>query len=167
MAKVMDLYDKSFPWYENRSRDSHMKAMDDNEFYTDVAVDDNGNLLALLFYWIHGNILFGEHVAVNPEVRGQNLGSRLLQKWIADNPGKIVLLEIDPPEDDISIRRLRFYERLGFVMNDIEYTHPSFYTGEKAHPHCLMLLSHGKRLSDSDYAEYEQFMRSTILKYID
>ena len=50
-----------------------------------------------------------------------------------------VILEIDPPVDDISIRRLHFYERLGFVANPYQYIHPSFR--KPFTPHRLVLMS--------------------------
>lgn len=167
IEEAMDLYAGSFPWYENRSREAHMKAMTDKEFHCKAAVSDGGSLIGLLFYWLHDNILFVEHLAVHPDMRGQNFGNKILERLIGANPGKTILLEIDPPRDDISMRRLRFYERLGFVVNDIEYEHPSFYTGHRAYPHRLVILSHGHRLSDEDLMRYMKFMRSTILKYRD
>ena len=64
-----------------------------------------------------------EHLAVSPRLRGQNMGSKALAAFCQ---GRRVILEIDPPEDEISVRRQHFDQRLGFVANPYAYIHPSF-----------------------------------------
>lgn len=51
-----------------------------------------------------------------PALRGQRYGSRALSMLPNDRP---VILEIDPPVDEIAIRRKGFYERCGFTRTRI------------------------------------------------
>ena len=78
-------------------------------------------------------------------------------------PSAKVILEIDPPEDEISIRRLHFYERLGFTANPHEYTHPSFR--RPFHPHRLVLMSRPGALSDDEARRFADFIRERVLRY--
>lgn len=47
------------------------------------------------------------------------MGSRILEAFGKDH--SLVVLEIDPPADDISVRRERFYQRLGFLCAESVY----------------------------------------------
>lgn len=159
------LYSESFPEHERRRISSHRRAIEDPRFQTRVAVD-NGNLLGLLFYWNFGeNNIYIEHIAVNPLMRGQNIGSSILGSFIAQNPHANIILEIAPPVDEDSHRRLAFYKKLGFIVNDFVYTHPSYQ--KKGVAHELIILSYPNPISDGEFEEFCEFMKDHVLKYID
>ena len=77
--------------------------------------------------------------------------------------GKTVILEIDPPVDDISIRRLHFYERLGFVANPYQYIHPSFR--KPFTPHRLVLMSYPGAITYEEARSFADFVREAVLRY--
>ena len=68
-------------------------------------------MIGILYYWTAPEYVYIEHLAISPDLRGANMGSRVLEAFCR-KAGRIVL-EIDPPETEIAVRRLRFYERLG------------------------------------------------------
>ncbi len=72
------------------------------------------------------------------------------------------MLEIDPPEDERSERRLRFYERLGFVRNDYPYVHPSYRRPFSPHP--LVLMSYPGPLDREAARGFADFVRERILQ---
>ncbi len=164
---VWELYEDSFPEHERRSRTAQSMAFGNSGSHGRIAIGDEGELLALLFYWIEGDILYVEFLAVNPQMRGRNLGSRIVERLLELYPDKLVILEIEPPEDEMTVRRLNFYRRLGFQPNDYEYTHPSYHTGEKAHPHPLTIMSHGRTLSQNEFDRFKAFIDGVILSYKD
>jgi GNAT superfamily N-acetyltransferase len=100
-------------------------------------------------------------LAISPDLRGANMGSRVLEAFCR-KAGRIVL-EIDPPETEIAVRRLRFYERLGFVRNDYHYVHPSFQRPYE--PHQLVLMSYPKAMTDEECRSFERFVRDPVLRY--
>lgn len=161
------LYVDSFPAHERWSREAFARARQDERFHTEIAVSENGKLLALLYYWIYGKTLYVEFLAVEPDMRGQNTGSELIGKLIADNPGFKILLEIDPPIDEVSIRRLGFYERHGFVPNGYEHIHPSYISGEAAHPHLLIVMTHGGTITSQEFMEFRTFLLDVLERYGD
>lgn len=159
------LYSESFPEHERRRISSHRRAVEDPRFHTRVAVE-NGNLLGLIFYWNFGDKkIFIEHIAVNPLMRCQNIGSAILSTFITQNPDTDIILEIAPPVDEESSRRLRFYEKLGFVVNDFAYVHPSYQ--KKGPAHELVILSFPAPMSAGEFEQFCEFMRDNALKYID
>lgn len=163
--QVWRLYTDSFPVYERRRISSHSRACEDGQFNTCIAID-NGNLLALLFYWKYDNYIYIEHIAVLPELRGKNIGSELLTEFIRLNQGKKLILEIDPPIDDISKRRLSFYEKVGFLDTGYSYIHPSF-TKSGGQEHELHILSYPEVITEEEFGQFKQYMKDRVLTYID
>ncbi|MBC8674174.1 GNAT family N-acetyltransferase [Aeromonas hydrophila] len=70
-------------------------------------------LLGFIFWWDCGEQIYIEHLAINPALRGQNHGSRLLAAFCETagrgHPGD------RPARGRIALRRLRFYQSLGFA----------------------------------------------------
>lgn len=162
--EVWRLYTVSFPEYERRRISSHTLACEDPSFHTYIAIE-NGSLLGLLFYWEYDNKYYIEHIAVSPALRGKSIGSSLMKMFVGQAVGKTVLLEIDPPEDEVSIRRLAFYERLGFCNTGFEYTHPSY--SKNGQSHRLSILSYPEAISAQEFDNFKDFMFGRVVKYSD
>ncbi len=164
-SEVWDVYISSFPDYERRGVISHKSASENDAFNTTIAIDEAGNFLALLFYWRCKELIYIEHLAVNPQNRGANIGTKIMKAFIQENKDCTVVLEIEPPISDITKRRLSFYKRLGFCENKYEYTHPSY---AKVHfIHRLDILSYHKELSQLEYENFCEFISKVILSYIE
>ena len=147
------IYQNSFPQKEIRSLEDHLQALSDPH-YTADGIWSDGRLIGILYYWTAPEYVYIEHLAISPDLRGANMGSRVLEAFCR-KAGRIVL-EIDPPETEIAVRRLRFYERLGFVRNDYHYVHPSFQRPYE--PHQLVLMSYPKAMTDEE-------CRDPVLRY--
>lgn len=91
------------------------------------------------------------------------MGSHILSAFCAK--ARRVVLEIDPPVDDISIRRQHFYERIGFVTNAYDYIHPSFT--RPFHAHQLVLMSRPDPLTKEEARLFADFVREHVLRYSD
>ncbi|WP_328286197.1 N-acetyltransferase [Clostridium culturomicium] len=102
-----------------------------------------------------------EHLAISPNLRGKNYGSKILRDFCKDN--KDTILEIDNPIDEISIKRLQFYSKTGFKLQDFEHIHPPYrqeYDG-----HYLKVLSFNRDLSKEEYEEFNTFLKTKVMKY--
>lgn len=163
--QVWKLYVNSFPDYERRGIEAHINALADCLFYANEIYVDY-KVIGLLFYWKFSNYIFIEHFAIDESLRGKNYGSLVLQKFISDNDDLLLILEIEPPIDDISNRRLRFYEKLGFKMNDYYYEHPSF-SSINPHVHELKLMSYPRYITKDELIVFRENMRDRVLLYID
>jgi GNAT superfamily N-acetyltransferase len=167
---VWRLYIESFPPHERRQAPSHARASADPRFRSVAAVErkasgEDGELLALLFWWQGPGFVFVEHIAVNPAIRGRNIGSQVLQ-WLIDNSGADkVILEIDPPVDEVSCKRLHFYERLGFVADPTPYFHNSYAEGGQRHP--LVLLCRPALLTRPEFEVFIGYILGVVLAYKD
>ena len=151
------IYQNSFPQKEIRSLEDHLQALSDPH-YTADGIWSDGRLIGILYYWTAPEYVYIEHLAISPDLRGANMGSRVLEAFCR-KAGRIVL-EIDPPETEIAVRRLRFYERLGFVRNDYHYVHPSFQRPYE--PHQLVLMSYPKAMTDEECRSFERFVSHSL-----
>lgn len=158
--KIWPVYQNSFPIFEKRKIEDHIAAMGDDEFYCTVIFEDN-ILIGFLFYWQWDKYQYIEHFAIIPSLRGKNYGSRILKEFCKDD--KIIILEIDPPVDDISIRRLRFYKRLGFQLNN--YTHVQLTYRKNYEGYKLKILSYNCILSEEEYNDFNNFLFNEISQY--
>ena len=106
--EVWKLYEESFPLAERRKMEDHIRASENRQFFPLSAWDED-RLIGIIFYWEWDTYRYIEYLAVNPEIRSQGFGSQILRS-ICDS-GHTIILEIDPLVNDLSVRRLQFYER--------------------------------------------------------
>ena len=76
--------------------------------------------------------------------RNRGYGGRTLE--ILKEMYERMVLEAEPPTDDLRSRRIAFYERNGFSKNDYPYLQPPYRPGETRVP--LVLMSYPSRLEN-------------------
>ncbi len=158
-AKVWKIYRRAFPENEQWNETAYDKAFDDPLFEADAVMIDD--VVGLLFHWRVGGYRYIEHFAIAAEMRGRNIGTQALAAFFA-YAGERVVLEIDPPEDAVSFRRLHFYERAGFVANpDYEYLLPCYRRPFVPYP--LVLVSRPQALAREEARRFADFVRERIL----
>ena len=158
--QAMQLYQSSFPLHEQRKPDAQRAILKEPDYQFNLLMEED-HLMGELLCWETQEFIYVEHLCILPQLRGQHCGSRALE--LLEQRGKPVILEIDPPVDDISIRRRHFYERLGFVANPYEYIHPSFR--KPFTPHQLILMSYPGPLTYDEARGFADFVRETVLGY--
>lgn len=154
------VYAESFPEFEQRRFENQVRAMEDKR-YKCLTFWENEKLIGILLYWEWENYRYIEHFAISPELRGRNYGTKLLKDFCSCS--QTVILEIDPPIDEVSVNRLRFYERLGFVMNEYPHIHPPYR--RKYNGHSLKVLSFQSRLGVLEYSNFNIFLKNEVMKF--
>lgn len=122
------IFEVSFPFEEQRERPAWSRALSEPACRARV-YGNAENPCAILVFWHFGHCRYIEYFALDPEMRGGGRGSAILKNFIAEEPDVPVVLEIEPPEDELTTRRLRFYERLGFARCAEEHFHPPYHAG--------------------------------------
>lgn len=157
---VWKLYEESFPVAERRKRDDHLRACGDDRFFPLSAWED-GELIGLMFFWQWDSYRYLEYLAVNPKLRGQGYGSQLL-RHLHDSKHTIIL-EIDPLNNDLSVRRLQFYERAGYTLTPYRFVHLPYRLDAKAQE--LLILSYPDMISKEQYSDFLRFMNEVVILY--
>ena len=96
---------------------------------------------------LYGNwtgFTYGEHFAVSPKWRNGGVGARILKEVMETVPG-MFCLEVELPKDELSKRRIRFYERNGFFLNPYPYVQPPLSDGQEELP--LQIMTAGNPIS--------------------
>lgn len=135
--EVFRIMEASFPEDELRPREEQ-RALMDEDFYT-ILVDRNeeGAIAGFLAVWRFEGLLYVDHFAVNPRLRGGGIGSKMIGalREVSDDP---IFLEVELPETRDAQRRIAFYERNGFHLCEGDYTQPPISQGKQALPMKLM-----------------------------
>ncbi len=166
-CEAWEIYEQSFPLAERRPLAEHLRALHDPAFHYHL-LTDRERLVGLLSWWewesADGTAFrFGEHFAIAPDRRSGGYGSLALE-FLKGDDRRIVLLEIDPPVDEISQRRERFYQRNGLVTNpEYDHVHPSFRS--ETLPHRLLIMSYPRALTPAEFRAFQRFNNERVLHY--
>lgn len=156
--QAMELYALSFPLHEQRTLENQASAMKNPAFHCDVLVE-NGAFAGLLFSWEGPDAAYVEHFATAPALRGGGTGARALRAFCETRPS--VVLEIDPPTDELSIRRRAFYRRMGFVENSFDHRHPAYRAGFAPHP--LVVMTWPRPFREEEYRRFYGHLCGTVM----
>ena len=129
-SAAMEGYAVSFPPHEQREPASQRAIMTDPAYRFNL-IYNGGAPVGAMLYWETETFIYVEHFFILPHLRGHACGSRALA--LLGGRGKTVILEIDPPADDVSLRRRGFYERAGFHENPYRHVHPPYHAGNRGH----------------------------------
>lgn len=130
----------SFPKDEYRPREKQLALFDDERYKVYFSRGEDGKIAAFIAAWQIDGLNFLEHFAVRKDLRGAGLGGAFLDEVLNLLQGQICL-EVEPPESEICSRRINFYMRHGFYLNEYEYFQPPLSDDGK--PKRLMLMTHG------------------------
>lgn len=156
--RIYHIMELSFPSDEYRTYEEQ-KALLNNPIYTIYVLhDETQDIKAFISVWEFYKFFFIEHFAVNPKYRNGGIGAKMLNELV-ELLGKTVCLEVEPPVTEIASRRINFYKRNNFFLNEYQYMQPSMSQGKNAIPLFIMT-------SDSKVAEktFEQIKGTLYTK---
>ena len=155
--RAFELYESAFPVEERRDDQEQQRVIKKADYHFDlIMVDDT--FVGVMLYWETDGFVFLEHFTTIPELRGRGYGKSALELLKAKD--KIILLEIEPPIDDITQRRYNFYKRCGFVMNSHYHIQAKYHLGDEDLE--LKVLSYPRMLSSNEYLSFYEYMTREI-----
>ena len=157
-AEAMALYAISFPHHEQRQDDSQRAIMSHPEYHFTVILEGE-DFVGDILWWETEDFCYVEHFCILPALRGRRYGQQALE--LLGQRGKTVILEIDPPVDEVSLRRRGFYQRCGFVENSFPHIHPPYHQGNQGH--ALVVLSSPCALTATEYDAFKAYLDDTVM----
>ncbi len=145
---VENLLHESFPEVERRDDEDQRRNADTNPLFTCYLITDDELPIGLITAWNLGDFYYLEHLATSPAVRNKGYGRQVMEYIKQLLPG-IIVLEVERPEDEMSIRRIGFYQRCGFSLCEKDYFQPSYRKGGEGLP--LYLMFAGADSIDADF----------------
>ena len=156
--KFFSMLESDFCLDERRTKENELKAFSFDNFSPNF-IYEGETLVGYVCFWEFESFLFVEHFAINSQMRGSGLGSRFLKEF-SDNATKSIILEVELPETEIASKRIKFYERLGYVVNEYKYTQPAYQP--ESNPVDMHLMSFGSALSEEEFNEYTQTIKRVV-----
>lgn len=138
-TKVYDIMEEAFPPSEIWSYE-RTKALVNEPDYKILCVKSKKERLAG-FLAIRGfpTFNFAEYFAIKRSLRGKGFGSAALKCYI-EQTAKPLILEVEAHNNRQAKRRIKFYENLGFILNDLSYIQPPVRPNDPPVP--LQIMSH-------------------------
>ena len=129
LDKVENTYNDSFPEAERRAFSLVRELVKDEPRFTVYTLFKDQVYAGFITAWSFGTFIYVEHFAIDASARNGGIGGESMKQFMAlcDAP---VVLEVEMPTEEMSKRRIGFYERLGYVLDDHVYFQPPYRQGE-------------------------------------
>ncbi|MEA5085360.1 MAG: GNAT family N-acetyltransferase [Lachnospiraceae bacterium] len=155
---IFEIMDNAFPNTEMRTYQEQKKIFEIPQY----SVLMNEEKTAFIAQWDFNEAVYIEHFAVMDSMRGKGTGKNMLTKFLNVSNGK-VFLEVEPPEGEIARRRIGFYEKAGFVLNQYYYLQPPYRQNEESIE--LKIMTMGEPIDQKQFDEYKKLLYSHVYKY--
>lgn len=149
----------AFPLEERRDYVDQQECMNDERFCF-FEIYDNEVAVGFISLWNLSGFVFIEHIAIDPDKRSGGYGSKAIE-LVKETYKKAVILEAEAPETEQQIKRIKFYDRLGFKVNDYPYEQPSYHGGEGVP---LLILSYPEQLNENEFKNFITETRNSAYK---
>ena len=153
------IYSGSFPLNEKRFIKQQAAIFKNSAYQLNIYISGN-QLIGFISFWMAEEFTFTEHLAIAPELRNQGKGKAILKSFVESNQIPIIL-EIEPPVDNTTCSRLRFYTSQGFKLNNHKHLQPTYHNGDEPVP--MKILTYPAKISDSDYQLFARFQKDIVL----
>ena len=155
---VFKIMERSFPVEEMRCYEGQ-KALLERDDYKIKMYTHEEKVAGFCAYYELDGVLYIEHLAANPEVRGLGIGTKLVEEILSETE-EIVILEVEPPVDEITKRRIRFYEKLGFHLNPHYHFQPPLNKDTEGVE--LKMMSFPREISDEEQKAYRRLVNMKV-----
>ena len=159
--KAWTLYEAAFPIDERRTLEAQAKIMQHPNYKFEICMDHK-LFLGFLLWWELDTYCYIDHFATAPQLRNQGYGKQILQDFMSKY-SKPLLLEVELPTSTINQRRIGFYKRLGWVLNEHHYTVPNSEEGQP--PLELLLMSYPNPLTQEDVKQFVKLCHPIIFEH--
>lgn len=156
---IYDLMENSFPSDEYRVYEEQKNLLNNPKYSIYVLYDKSQQIKAFIAAWEFAEFGYIEHFAVNPEYRNGGIGAAMLREFISQSD-KLLCLEVEPPTTQIANRRISFYKRNDFYLNDYPYMQPSMSKGKKSIPLCIM--TSGQNINQEMFSKIKETLYTEV-----
>lgn len=145
---VFQIMEQSFPEDERRPMEEQKAFLKDPR-YTVYVLHEGDTVSAFITAWKFETFVYVEHFAVRASLRGKGLGGKLLTELL-QTVTLPICLEVELPDTDFAKRRIAFYQRNGFSLNEYPYLQPPISQGKKEIP--LLLMTSGGKIDAATFS---------------
>jgi len=151
-TSVYALLARAFSAEERRTQSGQYALLEHPHYKLYVWRDENSNITALLaaYEMEREGLYFIEHFVVTDALRGQGMGGKILDHYVSQKQGCVVLEAEPAGSAPMAQRRIAFYERHGFYANPYPYEQPPLQQGFDWLP--LQIMSYRAPLQQAEFS---------------
>lgn len=162
--KVYPIMEESFPPDERRTYQEQKALLSNSKYSIYVLPDDETKeIKAFLAVWQFDDFAYIEHFAVNQAYRNGGLGSQILHE-IKKELSCMICLEVELPDCEIAKRRIEFYKRNGFFLNEYPYEQPAISKGRN--PLSLLIMTSGSKITKDRFDEIKALLYKCVCQVL-
>jgi len=161
-TNLYNLYTLAFQPHERRNwAGLEYELMYEKRFFANVLLQDD-KFVGLFNYWTFENFSYIEHLAIVPQMRNQNIGTKAMGIYMGQTKLPIIL-EVEMPKNPDAIRRIHFYEKLGFQVLSHAYAQPPYEGTDFPVP--MLLLSNNIHFANTHYDLIKEKLYKNVYHY--
>ena len=157
---IKQIYFNSFPENERRPwNDFELRISDRSNNMKLLMLYSQNRPVGFITWWqIEERIRYVEHFCIKADLRGVGIGSKAICRFIESDDSTVVI-EVEPRDhDEMACRRIKFYNRCGFVEHEyFQYIQPAY--SENLEPVEMKLMSTDK---DVDLLHVTNLLYTTV-----
>lgn len=153
-----EIYQDSFPEDEKRDKVGQIKIMKKKEYNIEL-YKENG-VVGFITYWDIGDYTYIDHLAIKREYRNKGYGTKLLN--LVKKRGEKFILEVEPPINELTKKRVKFYTNNGFFLNEYNYTQRPLK--ENGNSIKLDLMTYPKKETTEKLIELDNKLKDIVYK---
>lgn len=155
----VDTLTDSFPKEEYRDLEKIANIADnDNRFNCCVLTHDESPV-GIISYWELSDFCYIEHFAITKQMRSSNYGGSAMRSFI-DHICKNIVLEVELPQDELTKRRVSFYQKLGFSLWESDYQQPPYRPSDEYID--MNIMSYGTLNEEKEFSEIKEKIHSIV-----
>ena len=133
IEQAIALYLEAFPPCERRDTKEWLACLDEKSGkpFTLFGIFMNNDFMGFFTCWNLADFIYGEHFAVNTKARGNGIGAKTVNALKEHYAPLPIVLEVEVPNEEMAIRRVGFYQRQGFHLNEAKYLQPPYREGDE------------------------------------
>lgn len=158
---VYQLFENSFVPAELRPYQWFVDLYNSNKFKIYIEKQEQ-TILGAIIVWEFNDFAYLENFAVNQEIRGQGLGGKILEEIKNIYADVTIVLEVEKVYDELSKRRIEFYQRHDFKLNPWIYIQPPLR--QESSDVKLHLMSYLGNLDEERYRNIKETLFETVYK---
>lgn len=159
---VFELLEISFPEDEYRTYEEQKRLMEHPAYTVYVYKDDGeSQMKGCVCIWEFETLAYIEHLVVDPSSRNGGIGAKIL-KELSARIKKRICLEVELPENETAVRRIGFYQRNGFFLNEYPYVQPPLSKGKQSLP--LFIMTSKSTVSETEFEEIRKLLYAQVYR---
>lgn len=125
-ARFAFLYQSSFPIEELRPLSKHIDLMKSCPFMETYCLLEENEVRTIIVLWRLTHCIYIDYLATDVSFRNRHYGEKSLKIFLEKSLQPVVV-EVELPDNELAIRRIGFYQRLGFHLEEhFNYCMPNY-----------------------------------------